>query len=117
LGALILKTGNFIYILFLAIYGIDSVWTIVKRLLRGENIFEAHRSHLYQYLGNEVWVNKLFISSIYSVLQLVIGLFIIYINKETSDFQIGFSIILLIILSVFYLLFKSYIVKKYVKSN
>jgi len=117
LGALILKTGNFIYILFLAIYGIDSVWTIVRRLLRGENIFEAHRSHLYQYLGNEAGVNKLFISSIYSVLQLVIGFAIIYITEETSDFQIGFSIILLIILSVFYLLFKSYIVKKYVKSN
>lgn len=117
LGALILKTGNFIYILFLAIYGIDSVWTIVRRLLRGENIFEAHRSHLYQYLGNEAGVNKLFISSIYSVLQLVIGFAIIYITEETSNFQLGFSIILLTILSVFYLLFKTYIVKKYVKSN
>jgi UDP-GlcNAc:undecaprenyl-phosphate GlcNAc-1-phosphate transferase len=117
LGALILKTGNFIYILFLAIYGIDSVWTIVRRLLRGENIFEAHRSHLYQYLGNEAGVNKLFISSIYSVLQLVIGFAIIYITEETSNFQFGFSIILLTILSVFYLLFKTYIVKKYVKSN
>lgn len=117
LGALVLKTGNFIYILFLAIYGIDSVWTIVRRLLRGENIFEAHRSHLYQYLGNEAGVNKLFISSIYSVLQLVIGLAIIYINEETSSFQIGFSIILLTLLSVFYLLFKTYIIKKYVNSN
>ncbi|WP_149913379.1 MraY family glycosyltransferase [Sphingobacterium cavernae] len=117
LGALILKTGNFIYILFLAIYGVDSVWTIVRRLLRGENIFEAHRSHLYQYLGNEAGVNKLFISSIYSVLQLVIGFAIIYVTEETSNFQLGFSIILLTILSVFYLLFKTYIVKKYVKSN
>jgi UDP-GlcNAc:undecaprenyl-phosphate GlcNAc-1-phosphate transferase len=117
LGALILKTGNFIYILFLAIYGIDSVWTIVRRLLRWENIFEAHRSHLYQYLGNEAGVNKLFISFLYSVLQLVIGLAIIYITDKTYTFQLVFSIILLFVLSFFYLMFKTYIIKKYVKSN
>lgn len=117
LGALILKTGNFIYILFLTIYGIDSVWTIVRRLLRRENIFEAHRSHLYQYLGNEAGVNKLLISFLYSVLQLVIGIAIIYISDETSNFQLSFSIILLVVLSVFYLLFKTFIINKYVKSN
>lgn len=39
--------------LFAAIFGcylFDSVYTIVRRLSRGENILEAHRSHLYQRL-------------------------------------------------------------------
>src|SRR5690606_31234238 len=115
LGALVLKTGNFIYILFLAIYGIDSVWTILRRLLRGENIFEAHRSHLYQYLGNEAGVNKLLISFVYSFLQFVIGLAIIYISDETCTFQLFFSMIILLVLSLFYLLLKSYIIKRFVK--
>src|SRR5690606_21050982 len=48
LGTLIIKSGNFIYILFLSVYGIDAVWTILRRLHLNENIFEAHRSHLYQ---------------------------------------------------------------------
>src|SRR5690606_637064 len=117
LGALILKTGNFIYILFLTIYGIDSVWTIVRRLLRRENIFEAHRSHLYQYLGNEAGVNKLLISSLYTVLQLIIGLAIIYITDEAFTIQLVFSLTLLVVLSFLYLIFKTYIINKYVRSN
>lgn len=117
LGSLIFKTGNFIYILFLAIYGIDSVWTIIRRLIRRENIFEAHRSHLYQYLGNEAGINKLLISCLYFVLQFLIGLAIIYITDETFAFQLVFSIILLVVLSLVYLLFKAYIIKKYVKLN
>lgn len=117
LGALILKTGNFIYILFLAIYGIDSVWTILRRLLRGENIFEAHRSHLYQYLGNEAGVNKLLISFVYSFLQFVIGLAIIYITDETWTFQLFFSIILLLVMSFVYLIVKNYIINRFVLIN
>lgn len=117
LGALILKTGNFIYILFLTIYGIDSVWTIVRRLLRRENIFEAHRSHLYQYLGNEAGINKLLISGLYSVLQLVIGLAVIYIKDEAFTIQLVFSLTLLVVLSFLYIIFKTYLINKYVKLN
>jgi UDP-GlcNAc:undecaprenyl-phosphate GlcNAc-1-phosphate transferase len=117
LGALILKTGNFIYILFLATYGIDSVWTIARRLLRGENIFEAHRSHLYQYLGNEAGVNKLLISFVYSLLQFVLGLTIIYITDETYTFQLFFSIMLLLVMSFIYLIVKNYIINRFVLIN
>lgn len=117
LGALILKTGNFIYILFLAVYGVDSVWTIVRRLLLRENIFEAHRSHLYQYLGNEAGVNKLLISFLYSVFQLVIGLAIIFITDETYTIQLVFSLTLLVVLSFLYLLYKTHIINKYVRLN
>ncbi len=72
LGALIIKTGNLIYILFLSVYGVDAIWTIVRRLGLGENIFEAHRSHLYQYLGNEAGCNKLIVSFMYGFIQLII---------------------------------------------
>src|SRR5690606_28923288 len=56
--SLILATGNVIYILFFAVYGVDSVMTIIFRLLRRENIFKAHRTHLYQYLANEAGGNR-----------------------------------------------------------
>jgi UDP-GlcNAc:undecaprenyl-phosphate/decaprenyl-phosphate GlcNAc-1-phosphate transferase len=46
--ALILQTGRFEFILLFAVYGLDSVFTILFRLFRRENIFQAHRSHLYQ---------------------------------------------------------------------
>ncbi|HNB81732.1 MAG TPA: UDP-GlcNAc--UDP-phosphate GlcNAc-1-phosphate transferase, partial [Chitinophagaceae bacterium] len=42
---LCIETGNIQWILLLGVYGIDSVFTIVFRMLRKENIFKAHRSH------------------------------------------------------------------------
>jgi len=114
LGLLIIQTGNLIYILFLVIYGIDSVWTIVRRLYLRENIFEAHRSHLYQFLGNEAKVNKLIIAFLYGAIQFCIGYIVILVSDKAIEVQIIFSFVILFTLSVFYLIFKRYIIKRYV---
>lgn len=113
LGSLIFQTGNLVYVLFLVIYGIDAIWTIIRRLTKKENIFEAHRSHLYQYLGNEAKVNKLGISFFYGLLQFIIGYIVIIIANTTVSYQLYFSFGLLILLSVIYILLKNYIIKKY----
>lgn len=115
LGALILKTGNLIYILFLTVYGIDSVWTIFRRLYLRENIFEAHRSHLYQFLGNEAGFNKLWISFLYGAIQFGIGYLVILTAEKDLVTQYLFALGLLFSLSVIYLSLKYYIIKKYVK--
>ncbi|MBB1645568.1 glycosyltransferase family 4 protein [Sphingobacterium sp. UME9] len=113
LGALIMKTGNLIYILFLAVYGLDAVWTIIRRLLRRENIFEAHRSHLYQFLANEAKVNKLLVSFVYGLLQFIVGYLVIQYADASVYLQLIFAIVLLTFLSAVYLILKTYIVKKY----
>ncbi len=115
LGTLILVTGNLIYILFLSVYGIDVVWTIIRRLYLKENIFEAHRSHLYQFLGNEAGLNKLVISFFYGFIQVLVGLVVIQFSNYSVEAQVIFSIILLIFMSLIYLILKSWILKKYVK--
>lgn len=115
LGALILKTGNLIYILFLVIYGVDAVWTIIRRLYLGENIFEAHRSHLYQFLGNEAGVNKLLVSFFYGAIQFGIGYLVIRITDLNIQIQMIFAVGLLLGLSVIYLMVKTFIIKKYVR--
>lgn len=114
IGLLIIKTENFIYILFLAVYGIDSILTIVMRLVRKENIFKAHRSHLYQYLANEAMFNKLAVSMVYGFVQFILGIFVIYLTKFSSHLQLYISILMLIVLSLSYLLLKRFIVNKYV---
>ncbi|SKB88917.1 UDP-N-acetylmuramyl pentapeptide phosphotransferase/UDP-N-acetylglucosamine-1-phosphate transferase [Sphingobacterium nematocida] len=114
LGTLIITTGNLIYILFLAVYGIDAVWTIIRRLYLKENIFKAHRSHLYQYLGNEAGVNKLLISFLYGAVQFGIGYVVIQLAGRSLNIQLLFSVGLLLGLSIIYLLSKSYIIKRYV---
>lgn len=114
LGLLVLKTGNLIYILFLSIYGIDAVWTIFRRIFRKENIFEAHRSHLYQFLANEAGMNKLLISFLYGAIQFLVGCLIIFVATKDFQTQLIVSFVLLAILSLGYLTLKAYILKKYV---
>lgn len=36
----------------LMVYVFDTIYTLVRRALRGKSIFEAHREHSYQYLAN-----------------------------------------------------------------
>lgn len=116
LGMLILHTGNLIYVLFLTVYGIDAVWTIVRRIYRRENIFEAHRSHLYQFLANEAGVNKLLVSFAYGFIQLLIGLAVIYVAPMSLTIQLTFAVVLLLVFSVAYLVGKTYVIHKYVKA-
>jgi UDP-N-acetylmuramyl pentapeptide phosphotransferase/UDP-N-acetylglucosamine-1-phosphate transferase len=85
---LILKTGDLKYIGFLLIYGIDSISTILFRLIRRENIFEAHRSHFYQHLANVKGWQHLWISSLYMIVQLIVNLLIFYSDWDTVDFLI-----------------------------
>lgn len=73
LGALILRTGNLWYLVFLVVYGVDSVLTICHRLLLRENIFEAHRKHVYQLMANELKIPHVVVSAIYALLQVVIS--------------------------------------------
>ncbi len=114
LGTLILSTGNLIYILFLVVYGVDAVWTIVRRLYRKENIFEAHRSHLYQFLGNEAGVNKLLVSFLYGLVQFIVGFLVIQFADKDVTTQLLFSFGIIVLLSIIYLITKTYIINKFV---
>src|SRR5690606_24501587 len=101
--SLILTTGNPIYILFFAVYGVDSVMTIIFRLLRGENIFKAHRTHLYQYLANEAGGNRLVIATCYGVLQVGIGMVTLAAGLTPSmKMQLGVAICILALLALLY---------------
>lgn len=74
LGSLILKTGDASYLVLLAVYGVDSICTIIHRLILHENIFKPHRKHAYQLLANELKLPHTAVATIYMVLQLVISL-------------------------------------------
>ncbi|PUZ26256.1 UDP-GlcNAc--UDP-phosphate GlcNAc-1-phosphate transferase [Chitinophaga parva] len=74
---LILQTGDWSYLLFLAVYGIDAVLTILHRLLLRQNIFKAHRLHFYQILANEKKVPHLVVSSAYAALQALVIVLVI----------------------------------------
>lgn len=80
--ALIMHTGNWKYLLFLSVYGVDTVLTIIQRLYLRENIFMAHRRHFFQVLANEQNVPHLVVASLYAFIQLLI---IYYVITSTQD--------------------------------
>ena len=77
---LILKTGELKFIGLFLLYGLDAITTIIFRIIRRENIFEAHRSHFYQYLVNVKEWPHLRVSALYMIGQLLINVLIIYSN-------------------------------------
>jgi UDP-N-acetylmuramyl pentapeptide phosphotransferase/UDP-N-acetylglucosamine-1-phosphate transferase len=72
LGKLIVETGDFSYLIVLLIYGVDTVLTIVHRLMLRENIFRAHRKHMYQIMSNELHIPHTTVSLIYMTAQTLI---------------------------------------------
>lgn len=71
-------TENPFYLMFFMVYGIDAAITIFYRLARKENIFLPHRTHLYQYLANELQFRHVTVSLAYAIIQLLINFFLIY---------------------------------------
>jgi UDP-GlcNAc:undecaprenyl-phosphate GlcNAc-1-phosphate transferase len=98
--ALILKTGRFEYILLFFVYGLDIVFTIIYRLLRRENIFKAHRSHLYQWLSNEMALPHVLVAALYALVQLFINILAIaLINQGKMSFPAFFIISVMLCMS------------------
>jgi len=102
LGQLIIRTGDFSYIILLSVYGIDTVLTIIHRIILKKNIFKAHRKHAYQLMANELKIPHVAVSLFYALLQAVISVGF-FIFKSHSYLYLG---AVLFVLSVCYVLFK-----------
>ena len=72
IGKLILKTEDFSWIILLSVYGVDSVLTIIHRLMLHENIGLPHRKHMYQLMANELKIPHVVVSLIYMLVQAVV---------------------------------------------
>jgi UDP-N-acetylmuramyl pentapeptide phosphotransferase/UDP-N-acetylglucosamine-1-phosphate transferase len=94
-------TVSIYYILLLTLYGLDTILTLIQRLYLKENIFLAHRRHLYQLLANEFHIPHIIVSFVYATLQAAIAFYIFHVNL--SAFIV---LLLLLIATLVYSLFK-----------
>ncbi len=101
LGKLILLTEDFSYIIFLAVYGADTILTICHRIQLHENLGKAHRKHAYQLLANELKIPHVQVSLLYMIIQLAISFGMIFCPINHYIY-LGITIIALMIA---YLLF------------
>ena len=105
IGKLIIKTEDFSWIVLLVVYGVDSVLTIVHRLMLHENIGLPHRKHLYQLMANELKIPHVMVSSIYMVVQTVIIIgYIFWLNHG----YIYLSGVILLLSTIYFSFIKKY---------
>jgi len=105
IGKLVIWTEDFSWIILLAVYGVDSVLTIIHRLMLHENIGLPHRKHLYQIMANELKIPHVVVSSVYMLVQalVIIGYFYFY------SYGYWYLLATVLILGTLYVLF----MKKY----
>lgn len=108
----IFETGQISYILIIGVYGMDGGWTLLHRLFRRENIFAAHRLHLYQYLANERNMKHLSVSAYYLFTQLLVNLSLFLQLKYHYFNDIFYFSVMFILLSLIYHYFALPILKR-----
>lgn len=107
----IIRTEQIGYLLFFAVYGIDAAITILHRLIKRENILEAHRSHLYQYLANEYRYSHILVAFVYAGLQLLINMFVVYMDRN-GYLSIINAMAFLSLLSLIYLFVRIFLIRR-----
>ena len=109
IGSLIMKTGDITWLIFLVVYGVDGVCTILHRILLHENLGEAHRKHAYQLMANELGMSHVTVSLIYMAMQLAISLIMVYLVPNTVLAHWIYLVVVIVVLMAAYVLF----MKKY----
>lgn len=99
---LISATGNLAWIAMLAVFGVDTILTIVHRIMLGENLTLPHRKHVFQLLANELHLSHLLTSVIYAFIQVLVIAGLIVFQSNSYLFA-GLSVI---VLSIVYLIVK-----------
>ena len=102
LGRLIAATGDIQYLLLLGVYGIDTVLTIIHRIMLHEHLGEAHRKHAYQLMANELHIPHTSVSFFYFALQLIVSGGLLAVP---DSLQWPYTVAVLMILALAYLLF------------
>lgn len=99
---LIITANNIKYIIILLMYGLDVVTTIFFRIYRKENIFDAHRTHFYQFLANEKKVPHLWVAFLYGISQLLIN----YILVRFPHFTVINCMIIMFVITLIFTLIR-----------
>lgn len=104
--------GSLYLLAFPLIYAVDSVMTIIIRIRRKENIFKAHRTHLYQLLANEKGLDHRVVALIYGILQIVINLLaILWLKNQTVTVQFMGLVLLYLLFCASYFLTRKQLIK------
>ncbi|GGD64488.1 UDP-GlcNAc--UDP-phosphate GlcNAc-1-phosphate transferase [Emticicia aquatilis] len=93
-GHLIYLSHDWKYIFLFTIYGMDSIYTILYRLQLKQNIFKAHKLHLFQILVYSYNLSHLQVTILYAGVQLILNIWIINQSANRIIYYIPFLFLL-----------------------
>ncbi len=101
IGKLMILTRDLSWIILLVVYGVDSVFTILHRLMLKENIGLPHRKHLYQLMANELSIPHWLVSCGYMGVQIIMGAGYLYLWQYGYGYLFAVTVLLGIVYIVF----------------
>ncbi|GAB3789759.1 glycosyltransferase family 4 protein [Spirosoma horti] len=89
------QSHTYLPILFLSVYGVDTGTTLVYRLYLRQNIFRAHRLHLFQLLVHQTHWSHLPVSALYAAIQVGINILVLMAMQwpPTSQFLLAGAVL------------------------
>ena len=84
--------------IFIIVYLVDFSLTLLRRIVKRENLFESHHSHLYQRLAYECHIPHMAIAAVYALLQVAISTLYLFMPATMHLPYLGISALTLAIL-------------------
>jgi Fuc2NAc and GlcNAc transferase len=94
-------------VMFLCLFYADAIVTIFCRWQRGENLMQAHRKHLYQYMSNELKIPHWIVSLAYALAQLFFGILALIAYRKGLVWQLVVFGVFIILFLVIYKVIKN----------
>jgi UDP-N-acetylmuramyl pentapeptide phosphotransferase/UDP-N-acetylglucosamine-1-phosphate transferase len=93
---------TYLPVLLVAVYGVDTILTIIQRLYLRQNILLPHRMHLFQELVHKAGWSHLRVSGTYAFVQLMLNILILTALEKEALVQWVLAILIIAGLSVVY---------------
>lgn len=90
---LMIATGTAVWLLFLAVYGVDTVCTLLHRLATGQSIFRAHQTFFFHILCLEQKIPQRVVSLLYALAQLAVSAYVIFFWQTLSLWQLSLTVL------------------------
>jgi UDP-GlcNAc:undecaprenyl-phosphate/decaprenyl-phosphate GlcNAc-1-phosphate transferase len=111
--SLLLKTGNYAYLLLFSIFGVDAGLTVGYKLILRQNIFIPHRDFLFKRLVHVAKKPHLEVTMLYAAAQLVVNSVVVFLPSTLKlSLQLSILFVVLVVLLVTYILLRNTMVRR-----
>ena len=104
--------NSIVFLGFFAVYGADTLLTILKRIRLREKISEPHRHHIYQKLVDVYEWSHMKVAIVYGLLQLISSFLIVNVMDVAYNLQLVLLACILLVMAILYVSVDTYAKRK-----